>query len=174
MCYFSVDSTLTPVEEDSSRPPFFINNEPYYAIGDQPPPTYTEAVQTPGATLRPRRSIIPSSAFVVQQQRHSSFQASSSSVTSVQGQADIGASALQVVGLQVHTPAGSADPFSSSRVVSTSSKNSKLKTVEPPTYAQSQAAVQGVRNPAYIAERGSQNDICVNTSHDGSIFESSV
>ena len=95
----------------------------------------TEAVQTPGVTLRSRRSNIPSSAFVVQQQRHSSFQASSSSVTSVQGQADIGASALQVVGLQVHTPAGSADPFSSSRVVSTSSKNSKLKTVEPPTYA---------------------------------------
>ena len=169
-----MDSTLTPVEEDSSRPPFFINNEPYYAIGDQPPPTYTEAVQTPGVTLRSRRSIIPSSAFVVQQQRHSSFQASSSSVTSVQGQADIGASALQVAGLRVPPPAGSATAFALGSDASTSSKSSKLKTVEPPTYAQSQAAVQGVTNPAYIADRTSQNDICVNTPHVGSIFESSV
>ena len=95
-------------------------------------------------------------------------------MTSVQGQADIGASALQVAGLQVHTPAGSAAAISLGSDASTSSKSSKLKTVEPPTYAQSQAAVQGVTNPAYISDRSSQNDICVNTSHDGSIFESSV
>ena len=171
-----VSQTLTPLEADSSRPPFLINNQPYYAIGDQPPPTYSEVVQEPVVTS-PSTSV-PPSAFSPHSStsgRHTRTRMSSyaSQSSAVQGRADIGAFALQDAGVRL--PVSSAcsssvrnNPHSCLNIDADSSKDSEHKDADPPTYAQSQAATLGASNRGFIGDYGATG------LDNNSILESSV